>query len=82
MLRSLTLGSSERLIAVEGLSKRSICRIFWRESVLLLVCFHFFKRREAVLGVRCVSKVAIEVVFVLNFDLRCAVLARILLFLI
>ena len=82
MLRSLTLGSSERLIAVEGLSKRSPFRLHRRKCILFLVCFHFFKRREAVLGVRCVSKVAIEVIFVLNFDLRCAVLARILLFLI
>ena len=62
---------------MEGLSKRSICRLFWRESVLLLVCFHFFERGEAVLGRWCVSKMAIEVVFVFDFDIRLSVLVRI-----
>ena len=80
MLRSLTLRSSERLIAVEGLSKRSLFRLHRRECILFLVSLHFFKRGETILGVRRVSKVAVEVVFVLNFDLRFPVLARIVLF--
>ena len=67
---------------MERLSKRSLFGLHRRKCILFLVRFHFFKRSEAVLGVRRMSKVTIEVVFVLNFDLRFAILARILLFLI
>ena len=65
---------------MEGLSKRSLFRLHRRECILFLVSLHFFKRGETILGVRRVSKVAVEVVFVLNFDLRFPVLARIVLF--
>ena len=54
---------------MEGLSKRSLFGLHRRKCILFLVRFRFFKRGEAVLGVRRMSKVTIEVVFVFDFDL-------------
>ena len=54
---------------MERVSERSIRRLFWRESILLLVRLHFFECGKAILGSWCVGKVAVEVVFVFNLDL-------------